>query len=193
MKLFDEIPELESDQLILRKISEKDAPALEAMEQNENVRRYLPTFLFEFSFEDKKEAIREMYGDILRRKESLLLGIYLRSEPDELAGICEFYNYDPDWNKASLGCRLREEFWNRKIGETSIRMMIDYLFDKTDVKRITVHVMSDNTYSLRAVERLGFRLRKKDVSEDWGFEEPVTVNKFVLEKLGNISYAKMRI
>lgn len=190
MKLFDEIPEMEDGYLVIKRVEERDAESLEEMCSNENVRRYLPTFLFEFGFADKKEAIREMYGDIFKHKESLLLGVYLK-ESGEMTGICEVYNYDPNWNKASVGYRISEKYWNQGIATHTIRLLKDYLFTNTDVKRITAHVITENVYSCRAVEKCGFRRRKIFVPEDWGFEEPVSVNKYVLEKLGNISYAKI--
>lgn len=191
LKLFDEIPVIEDDVLLIKRIGENDAEVLDSMAQNDNVRRYLPTFLFEYQNDDKKEVIREMYGDIFRRKESLLLGIFLKSEPDNMAGVCEIYNYDPNWNKASIGYRINEPYWNRAIAGQTIRLLRDYLFEHTDVKRITAHVMIDNLYSCRALEKNGFRLRKTAVPEDWGFAEPVSVNKYVIEKLGNIKYVKI--
>ncbi|MBE6018341.1 MAG: GNAT family N-acetyltransferase [Lachnospiraceae bacterium] len=191
MKLFDEIPALDDGYLKIGKIEEKDAAVLEEMSANDNVRKFLPTFLFEYRFADKHEAVKEMYGSIFQRKESLILGIFLNGEEGRMAGVCEIYNYDPHWNKASIGCRLNEEFWNRKIASHVIMLLKDYLFEKTDVKRITVHVMTDNIYSCRAVEKCGFRLRKSNAEEDWGFEKPVRVNKYVLEKLGNIKYCRI--
>lgn len=191
MKLFDEIPCLEDDYLTLHRMTEADAPVLEEMSKNEAVTRYLPADLFEYGFADKKEAIREMYQGIFERKESLLLGVYLKEAPEQLAGVCEFYNYEPFWNKASIGVRLNESCWNKGIGERTISLMKDYLFQQTDVKRITAHVMTANTYSQRAIQKQGFRLRKSNAPEDWGHPEKVKVNKFVLEKIGNIKYAKV--
>ena len=57
MKLFDEIPLLDDGYLSIRRIEEKDAEVLEEMSKNSNVRAYLPTFLFEYRFEDKREAV----------------------------------------------------------------------------------------------------------------------------------------
>lgn len=189
MKLFDEIPTLESDYLLVKKIEEKDAAILEEMFRNENVIRYLPTFLFENQYGDKRDAVREMYGDIFQKKKSLILGVFLKE--GKMAGVCEIYNYDANWNKASIGYRLNEDSWHKGVATETVRLLVDYLFSGTEVKRITAHVMSENIYSSRALEKCGFRLRKKDALEDWGFEEPVTVNKYVLEKLGNIKYKKI--
>ena len=191
MKLFDEIPYLENDLIILRKIEECDAKVLEQMSSNPNVRKYLPTFLLEYQYEDKREAIRKMYEEAFPNKESLYLGVYLKTSPDTLAGVAEFYNYDPNWNKVSIGCRINEPYWNQHIGKSMVSLMKDYLLNKTDVKRITAHVMTENQYSGKMVESSGFRMRRQNVKEDWGFEAPVLVNKYILEKWGGIRYVKI--
>ena len=55
MKLFDEIPYLENEYLILKRMCPQDAAVVEKMCADERVRRYLPTALFEYGFEDKKK------------------------------------------------------------------------------------------------------------------------------------------
>ena len=61
MKLFDEIPYLGNERIELKRLVPSDAVKLKELTDNENVYRYLPTFLFEKQFEDPKEAIEKMY------------------------------------------------------------------------------------------------------------------------------------
>lgn len=51
-KLFDEIPYLEGERLILRKITENDREALREMAQSNIVYRYEPTYLLEQQYTD---------------------------------------------------------------------------------------------------------------------------------------------
>lgn len=69
--------------------------------------------------------------------------------------------------------------------------MMDYLFEKTDIKRITAHIMSDNESGIKLFDSLGFRMRKYETYEDWGYKDPVLVNKYVYERWGNIKYVKI--
>ena len=46
-KVFDEIPFIEGEHIIIRKITDADAEELQEMIQSKKVYRYLPTFLFE--------------------------------------------------------------------------------------------------------------------------------------------------
>lgn len=191
MKLFDEIPYLENKRVILRRIKESDAKELDKLSFDEAVRKYLPADLFEYGFEDKKDAIRKMYEELFAEKKSLYLGIYNKENPDKLIGISEFYNYDPNWNKVSIGVRLGREHQGKALGTSAVKAQMEYLLNKTDVKRITAHVMTENQVSSAMLMKLGFRMRKFNVPEDWGFEKCVPVNKYVYEKWGNISYVKI--
>lgn len=191
MRLFDTIPYLENEQIILRKIEEKDEAAIDEIASDEVVRRYLPNNLFETGFKDKKEAVREMYNDLFKNKESLFLGICLKQDDFPMVGILEVYNYDINWSKASISVRIRKEYWNKDLAKQSISLIVSYLLNETDIRRVTAHVMTDNVYSCKALESCGFRLRKMNSPEDWGFSQPVLVNKYIIEKFAHINYAKI--
>lgn len=91
-KLFDEIPWLEGDSIVLRKIDDRDAVALEELTGNPDVYRYLPTFLFEKQYDDAHEVIDRLYHSCCADKESLILGNRLK-DGDRLCGLAEFYGY----------------------------------------------------------------------------------------------------
>ena len=46
-KLFDEIPFLENDKIILKRMEDADAQELERMTRSDHVYHFLPTFLYE--------------------------------------------------------------------------------------------------------------------------------------------------
>ena len=50
-KMFEEVPHLKGDRIILKKLEASDAQLLDRMRHNENVYRFLPTFLFENKYE----------------------------------------------------------------------------------------------------------------------------------------------
>ena len=92
-KLFDEIPRLENEHVILRRVTEEDAEALRAMTLIQSVYRYLPTFLFEQQDDDIHAVIREIYGDIFRKKQSLILAVCRTEAPEIFCGLAEFYGF----------------------------------------------------------------------------------------------------
>ena len=108
MKLFDEIPYLTDDRIILREMTDQDAEALRRLSHNMRVYRYLPAFLYEQKYEDPHDVIRNMRRECIETKESILLGIFLKADPETMTGIAEIYAWEEDRNKASIGVRLDE-------------------------------------------------------------------------------------
>ena len=46
IKLFDEIPYLETEELLIRQMEESDADALDKLRYDSDVKKYIPTFLY---------------------------------------------------------------------------------------------------------------------------------------------------
>ncbi len=190
MKLFDEYPYIETDTVVLKKMSAADADALSDMVKNEQLYRYLPTFLYEQKYEDIREMLAKMDEECFLPKESLLLGIYVKrlasasveNADRQFAGIAEFYNYEEKKGKASIGCRLLPAFWGQGLATTVIGMMKDYLFTQTDVRTITGHVMQANLASAGAAKKNGFLCKYPDLLEDWGFPQLVRIDKYVFKR-----------
>ena len=175
---FDRIPYLEGSRIIIRKIEKGDARALDDLRKDGEVYRYLPTFLYEQSAPDVDAVIRDMYGPVFTNRESILLGIYWK-ENQEFSGIAEFYGYRPEVQKISLGYRLRKAWWGRGIATETVKLMVDYLYRETDTQIITASSMVENQASASVLRKNGFDLVISGTTEDWGFERPVIVDKWI--------------
>ena len=179
MRLFDEMPCLENDRIILKEMTLEDAPALESISSDPKVYVYLPTFLYEQKYDDPREVIRRMREECFLKKDSIMLGIFLKDEPSEMAGIAEIYAYDEAKNKASVGVRLARKYWYQGIAMEAVRLMKEYLEDTIRIRTITAHIMRHNAPSAGVVKKLGFENRFAGLWEDWGREGPVLVDKYV--------------
>ena len=192
MKLFDEIPYLSNERIELKRIVTSDAVKLKELTDNENVYRYLPTFLFERQFDDPEEAIEKMYGKLFRNRESLILGIFLREgiggsltyegmaseERGTFCGLAEYYGFKDELHKTCIGYRLLESFWGRGIASGTVALMIDYLYSKTDTEIITASTMIENKASERVLTKNGFIMTSKGIEEDWGYDTPTVTDKW---------------
>lgn len=181
MKLFEEMPYLENERIILRAMQSPDAKDLQALANDPAVYVYLPTFLYEQKYADAGEAIRRMHEECFLAKESILLGVFLKEEPSKLIGIGEIYAYDEAKNKASLGCRLAKAYWHKGIALDVVSLLIDYLTDVIKIRTITGHVMTHNIASGKVAEKAGLKKTFEGIWEDWGREGPVLVDKYVLK------------
>ena len=65
-------------------------------------------------------------------------------------------------------------------GKTTIcGMMIDYLYNETDIEIITASTMVENQASARVLTKNGFQMVVHAVDEDWGFERPTVADKWI--------------
>ena len=177
IKLFDEIPELEDKDILLRRLEDADANALREMTHSDGVYRYLPTFLFEQQYDDPHEVIRRLYTDCFQAKESLILGIFLK-EGMCFCGLAEFYGFKDSLHKTCIGYRLAEAYWGRGIATKVVGLMVDYLFTRTDTEIITASTMIENHASARVLQKNGFLMTASAVPEDWGYEQPTIADKW---------------
>ena len=173
-KLFSEIPHIKGDRVILREVRQEDASALQELRESPAVSRYLPTFLFESKYEDISYVISHLYDECLN--ESLILGVYI---DDTFCGLIELYGYRAEIHKISIGCRLLERYWGKGIASEAVEQLVNYLYCETDIEIITASTMIENKGSARALARIGFDLVAHAVPEDWGYETPVTVDKWI--------------
>ena len=173
-KLFSEIPDLQGKRLRLGRLTPEHADGLQELVNSENVYRYLPTFLFEKQYPDVRDVIDRLYDECW--KESIILGIFLNGG---FCGLAEMYGYRDPIHKISVGYRLLERCWGKGIATEALGIMIDYLYNETDIEIITASTMIENRASARVLNRNGFDLVVHAVPEDWGYEEPVTADKWI--------------
>jgi len=178
MKLFEEMPYLENEQIVLKEMTLEDAPALGRIASDRRVYVYLPTFLYEQKYADPAEAIKRMRQECFETRQSVLLGIFLKDDLHEMAGIAEIYAYDEKKRKASIGVRLAQAFWHREIALQAERLLLSYL-EQAGIRTVTGHVMKHNHASACIAEKAGFVVKYPDLWEDWGREGPVLTDKYV--------------
>lgn len=182
VKLFEQMPRIEGPRLVLREMVDADAPALEELACSEAVYRYLPTFLYEQKLDDKHLVIARMREECFETRESILLAVCPADGSGQMLGIAEMYAFEERKPKVSIGYRLLERWWGRGIATEVAGMLKRYLMDETDVRTITGHVMVENVASANVLKKNGFVLLYPNCSEDWGFDEPVSVDKWVYKR-----------
>ena len=182
MDLFDTIPRLEGKLVVLRELEPADAPALEAFSHNEAVYRFLPTFLYEQKHADARYAIEHFREECFDTRTCVIWAICLADSPAEMIGLHEVYNLGDEGHKASIGCRISDEFWGQGIALDATSLVARYLFDDVGLDVITAHVMTGNEGSCKLLEKAGFKKQEELLFEDWGRGEPVCAYKYILRK-----------
>ena len=174
-ELFDPIPIIESERLVMRKLTPADADDLKAMVCNDNIYRYAPAFLFERKYKDIHEVMDKLYTECL--EDSLILGVFLNS--GEFCGLAEFYGYSETLHKISIGYRSNETVWGKGIATEAVELMLGYLDANTEITTVTASTLTENKAAAGVLRKTGFQLVESGIPEDWGYEEPLPADKWV--------------
>lgn len=78
---------------------------------------------------------------------------------DEVVGDTGFTVVAP--GVADCGWFIRRKFWNQGFGAEAARLLVEYAFARTDVRRLTAACAVDNAASAKIMQRCGFTLVRK--------------------------------
>lgn len=183
-ELFDVFPYLENDKVIIRKMALSDVAALSEISNNDNVYKYIPLFLYKKSNKTLETAIQNLGGRDFEKKKQIIAGIYLKDTPNRLVGLAEMFDYKKRENKITVGYRLNEEYWNKKIASNALALMVDYLVNEMGITTLQASVMPENLYSAKVLLNNGFV--KEDYTsyeKNWGNQETVLVDVYTYKKM----------
>ncbi len=152
-KIFGDFPIIESDKILLGKITENDLDELFEIYDNENVFKYCGIIP-----KHNKDTVKKMIPHFERdfNKETIIKwGIYDKNTM-KLMGILEIGNYNKKINMVTIGYFLAEKNWNKGITGEAIKLLIKYLFDIVEVNRIQAEVMPENENSRKVLLKNNF-------------------------------------
>ena len=183
-KLFDSIPNLISQNVNLENLTIADLESVKQMLLCKDVYRYVPTFVPELQCNvDVEYFINTMCKELFDKRIEIILGVYSKYSNNKFCGLFELYHYIPNELKVSIGCRLNKEFWNKRIATEATSLIINYLFNQTDITTISSSNMVNNPASGRILEKNGFSKIEEAILEEWGFSQKVYVDKWILKKV----------
>lgn len=182
-ELFDRFPYLENDKVIIRKMELNDVVALSEISNNENIYKYIPRFLYKKSNKELETAIKNLGGKNFKKKKYIIAGVYLKDNPNRLVGLAEMFDYKKRENKITVGYRLNEDYWNKKIATNVLKLMVEYLVNDVNIKTLQAFVMRENLYSSKVLLNNDFIKEDFTLQEKhWGTQETVTVDVYTYKK-----------
>ncbi|WKA54665.1 GNAT family N-acetyltransferase [Planococcus shixiaomingii] len=147
-------PVLETERLILRKLTLADAEDMFEYASEPMVSRFVPWEVHK-SVEDTKAFLAfltESYG----KKRKLTWAIELKSE-GKMIGTIDFINWLPKRHKAELAYILSHNYWGSGLILEAAKSLLDYGFQKMELNKVEAPIMLDNFQSQRVVEKLGMQ------------------------------------
>ncbi len=170
----------ETDRLILKTLSEKDASSLfiyfsknknflEPWESERAPFFYSSAYMKHWIRKDNKQiADGQMLRMWIYKKDnsSSIIGSVGIANIEPMEYLAEYENMENNnlisvveqkkFQKATLGYRLDRDFINRGYITEAILKMVDISFNELDLQLLEANIASDNTASIRAIEKCNF-------------------------------------
>jgi ribosomal-protein-alanine N-acetyltransferase len=152
-RIFADLPEIETQRLLLRKMRLEDAEAMFAYASDPKVTRYVPwdthrsiedseSFLT-FAIEGYEKGDFGGWGVVLKDS-----GVFI--------GTCGLdAGYAPEHARAELGYVLSREHWGKGLMPEAVRAVIAFGFVRIGLNRVEARCIAENTASARVMEKAG--------------------------------------
>jgi ribosomal-protein-alanine N-acetyltransferase len=145
-------PPLETDRLLLRKLTLSDAPSIFAYASNEDTTQFM-LWNTHRSLADS-EAFIAWTLQRYQNGEAGEWGIELK-ETGRLIGTIGFTSCNPGQRRAELGYILAPQYWGRGLMPEAAARVVEFAFDNMDMNRIeSCHFLS-NEKSGRVMQKIG--------------------------------------
>jgi ribosomal-protein-alanine N-acetyltransferase len=154
-KLFGESPELETERLLLRRMTLLDAEDYYTIASDPLVTAHT---IWD-THRSIEESIHYITGVIERyeNKESFQWGIVLK-ESDQLIGRIGLFHCDAVHQKAEIGFGVSSRYWNTGIITEAAQTIFQYAFEHLDLNRLEGRCNFNNLSSAKVMEKLGMKL-----------------------------------
>lgn len=152
-KPFENLPELETERLLLRRMTPDDAGAMFAYASDPEVTRYV--------IWDTHRSVKDSESFLRFAAEGYESGNFggwgvVLKENGAFIGTCGLdAGYEPEHDRAELGYVLSREYWGRGLTPEALRAVIAFGFDKLRLNRIQARCIADNTASARVMVKAG--------------------------------------
>ena len=156
-KVFVPLPEIISDKIILREITQADAEEYRKVVADEISYRY-------WGYKMSEEE-RDVIGKIEYNRSALLKlseitwGIAERKTNRIVGEIhaCKFHGTRKyPQSICEIGYRISPEMWGKGYASLAVNALVKFIFENTNVNRIQAVVMKENPASVKVLEKNGF-------------------------------------
>ena len=149
-----EIPRIDGERVQLRGLRVADAPILATQFRERDIGRFLP---FARDHVTKETAIKFINAcrRMARQNRSLYFAIE-RSSDSALMGVVEFKNINRSDQNAEVGYWLGRKYRGRGYCAEALNLVLGLAFGDMKLHRIYAVVLSENTPSVKLLEKMGF-------------------------------------
>ncbi len=145
---------LESDRLLLRRITNDDVQEVFELRSDTEMMKYIPRPLL--THRDEALAHIKMINDKIENNEGINWAVTLKGSP-KLLGVFGLYRIQWEHFRAEIGYMLLPEYQGKGITTEAISLLIDYGFKEMKMHSLEAVIDPRNTASARVLEKSKFR------------------------------------
>ncbi|KAB2334514.1 GNAT family N-acetyltransferase [Cytobacillus depressus] len=151
-KIFGNLPTLETERLLLRKITLEDVEDMYSYCSNEEVSKYV-TWDTHQKLSDTKEFVEFALNQYENRKVAPW-GIEYK-ENEKLIGTIDFVSWQVQHNVAEIGYIISQDYWGKGIATEAATEVIQFGFNHMNLVRIQARCFVENIGSERVMKKTG--------------------------------------
>lgn len=151
---FSVFPVLETERLVLRELTRRDAGGVFAIRSDYEVTKYNSGIPYVHI--DEAIALIARIATDYDNREAVRWGITLKGI-DDVIGMVGFNYWSRMDHRGSVGYDLARAYWGKGIIPEALRAVIDFGFDRMGLNRIEADCSIYNKNSIRVLEKLGFQ------------------------------------
>lgn len=178
--VFTPFPELETERLLLRRITTADLPELFYFRSDPTILQYLgrpPA-------RDLDEVSRflEQIDANIRDGEGILWGIVLKDAPAKLVGTICYWNMQKAHYRSEMGYLLDPQHWKKGYMREAMLKVLEYGRNTLQLHSVEARLTPQNTASSAVLEATGF-VKEAHFREDFfyngRFEDTLVYSKII--------------
>lgn len=150
---FDPFPVIETERLLLREVTEADAPEVFVMRSHPEVVKYVDRAPA-VSVDEALQFIRMIKGHLTDSK-GICWAITLKGS-DTLIGTVDIWRISPEHFRAEIGYALLPQHHGRGIMKEALRAALHYGFHIMHLHSVEANVNPANSASIKLLERMDF-------------------------------------
>jgi ribosomal-protein-alanine N-acetyltransferase len=163
---FSPFPEIQTERLLLRRMTTNDAEEILYLRSNDDVMKYIDRERTK-SIEEAKSFLDKIDAS-LNSNNGIMWGITLIENPGRLIGNIGYWRLIKEHYRAEVGYMLHPSFWKKGIMKEALLRVIDFAFDEMNLHSIEANINPGNAASAMLLESTGF-IKEAYFKEDFFF------------------------
>lgn len=163
---FNPFPEIKTERLLLRKLTDADTEQIFKLRSDENVMKYIGKKPIT-TMDEARDWVK-LINDSLENNSGITWGI-CETEKTLLIGTIGLWKIIKENYRAEIGYMLLPQYWKKGFTKEAILKVISYGFHEIKLHSIEAHISPKNIASATVLEKTGF-VREGYFKEDFFFD-----------------------